>query len=35
MVAGFEMPQWLYVVCRKCKYQWALWKLGVGGRVHE
>jgi len=20
---------WLYVTCPKCKYEWALWKLGV------
>lgn len=26
---GFDEKQWLYVVCPKCKYQWALWKLGV------
>lgn len=28
-VANFEMPQWLYVVCPRCDYQWALWKLGI------
>lgn len=28
-VAGFEMPQWLYVVCPKCDYQWSLRKLGI------
>lgn len=27
-VAGEEGRQWLYVVCPKCGYQWALWKLG-------
>ena len=28
-VQGFDKPQWLFIVCPKCKYQWALWKLGV------
>lgn len=28
-VHGFNGKQWLYVVCPKCDYQWALWKLGV------
>ena len=28
-VEGFERRQWLYVVCPKCGYQWALWKLGI------
>lgn len=27
-VLGFEEPQWLYIVCPRCGYQWALWKLG-------
>lgn len=25
----FAEKEWLYVTCPKCKYQWALWKLGV------
>jgi hypothetical protein len=28
-VKGFQKPQWLYLTCSKCGYQWALWKLGV------
>lgn len=28
-VLGFKEPQWLYVTCPKCKYQWSLWKLGI------
>ena len=28
-VEGIEGKQWLYVRCHKCKYDWALWKLGV------
>lgn len=28
-VQGFPELQWLYVTCPKCKYEWALWKLGV------
>ena len=28
-VKGFPVKQWLYIVCPKCGYQWALWKLGV------
>ena len=28
-VWGFKEKQWLYRTCLKCKYQWALWKLGV------
>jgi len=28
-VRGFVDLQWLYVVCPKCGYQWALWKLGL------
>lgn len=31
--AGWDVPgigtYWLYLVCGKCKYQWALWKLGL------
>lgn len=26
-VEGYPQPQWLYVVCPDCEYQWALWKL--------
>lgn len=28
-VDGFKEKLWLYVTCIKCKYQWALWKIGV------
>jgi hypothetical protein len=28
-VEGFQRKQWLYKTCRKCGYQWALWKLGI------
>jgi len=28
-VEGFSEKQWLYKTCRKCGYQWALWKLGI------
>lgn len=28
-VEGFNEKQWLYIVCPKCEYQHALWKLGV------
>lgn len=21
--------QWLYIPCKKCGYEWAIWKLGV------
>lgn len=28
-VKGFKEKQWLYVVCKKCKYAWNLKKLGV------
>ena len=28
-VEGIKGKQWLYVRCHKCKYDWALWKLGV------
>lgn len=28
-VPGYDEPRWLYIVCPSCKYQWALWKLGV------
>jgi len=34
-VKGFQVRQWLYVNCPTCKYDWALWKLGIRGRVHE
>ena len=26
-VVGFARPQWLYIECLNCDYQWALWKL--------
>ena len=26
-VYGFHVKQWVYFTCRKCGYQWALWKL--------
>lgn len=29
IIAGYEKRQWLYVVCPRCGYQWALSKLGV------
>ena len=28
-VKGFEKLQWLYRICSRCGYQWAIWKLGV------
>ena len=28
-VKGLSERVWLYVECKKCGYQWALWKLGV------
>jgi hypothetical protein len=28
-VSGLVGKFWLYLVCPKCGYQWALWKLGV------
>jgi hypothetical protein len=28
-VDGHFERQWLYITCPKCKYDWALWKLGV------
>lgn len=28
-VDGFSERVWLYKVCKKCGYEWALWKLGV------
>jgi len=28
-VNGYDKKQWLYIICPKCGYQWALWKLGV------
>jgi len=30
-VTSFISPQWLYIVCNSCHYQWALHKLGVRG----
>lgn len=26
-VVGFDKPQWLFIECIRCDYQWALWKL--------
>jgi len=34
-VKGFKEKQWLYVTCPKCKYQWALWKLGVSRGLRD
>lgn len=28
-VEGYKKRLWLYVTCPNCKYQWAIWKLGV------
>jgi hypothetical protein len=28
-VRGFARKQWLYRTCPKCRYDWALWKIGV------
>lgn len=28
-VEGYEWPQWLYVTCPKCEYQWSFKKLGI------
>ncbi|MGH7164463.1 MAG: hypothetical protein ACREIS_02930 [Nitrospiraceae bacterium] len=28
-VTGFVERLWLYLTCRRCGYQWSLWKLGV------
>ena len=33
-IEGFAVRQWLYVVCPKCEYQNALWKLGIGGDLN-
>lgn len=27
LVVGFSRPQWLFLECPNCDYQWALWKL--------
>lgn len=32
-VKDLDSLQWLYIVCPKCHYQWALWKLGVSRGV--
>lgn len=29
IVEGLPHKVWLFIVCPNCKYQWALWKLGV------
>lgn len=26
---GFGKPQWVYVECSKCGYQWSIWKLRI------
>lgn len=28
-VEGYKWPQWLYVTCPKCEYQWSFKKLGI------
>lgn len=28
-IPGFGEPQWLFLHCEKCKYDTAIWKLGV------
>lgn len=28
-VSGYAMPQWLYVECPVCGYQWSFRKLGI------
>ena len=28
-VLGMAGPQWLYITCPGCGYDWSLWKLGV------
>jgi len=33
-VDGFEKPQWLYVVCPNCDYQWSLQKLGIAQQIN-
>lgn len=32
---GHSQPKWLWINCPGCKYEWALWKLGVGRKWHE
>ena len=34
-VEGFQQKQWLYVVCPRCGYSWALWKLGISRPLGE
>ena len=29
-VDGETKKQWVYIHCRKCQYDWALWKLRMG-----
>lgn len=29
-VEGFQEKQWLFIVCPQCRYEWSIWKLGVG-----
>jgi hypothetical protein len=33
LVKGFQGRQWLSVRCRKCNYDWSLWKLDIPGDV--
>ena len=28
-VNGYDVKQWIYIVCDRCGYQWSLQKLGV------
>lgn len=32
---GHSKRQWLWVDCPGCKYEWALWKLGVGTKWND
>lgn len=34
LVNGFEDRQWLYVTCKHCDYQSALWKIGIAGSAN-
>ena len=34
-VDGYEKRQWLSSHCRKCHYDWSLWKLGILGSVEH
>lgn len=35
LVEGFTERQWLYITCFYCRYQNALWKLGIKGGAYE